>query len=242
MKPAALQRLEMVEIPTVLSKAENSANEQQWGNPGQEYERKFEQLSEDQKLCKLCSDAGLKLVEREQCFKTLETEEGPQMQHSCRENTLPRIEKVTRVRGWIRSKTRIGPVLNMKVCHRDEQYSVEVQVPSLFPENTVSWVRIVNGVDRFVTESMPTAKEEDTTSVKPIAEARPRQKPTVTLTSISIPVLESVWIDIETQRSNDPKCYEVSKAITRLLRHDQSVPRGIDGAIHCNHIIQECRK
>ena len=37
-------------------------------------------------------------------------------------------------------------------------------------------------------------------------------------------------IDIETQQSNDQKCFEVSKAITRLLRHDQSVPRGIDGA------------
>ena len=49
-KPAAPQHLEKVEIPTVLSKAENSTNEQQWGNLRQEYERKFEQLSEDQKL------------------------------------------------------------------------------------------------------------------------------------------------------------------------------------------------
>ena len=54
----------------------------------------------------------------------------------------------------------------------------------LFQDNTVSCVRIVNGVDRYVTESMLTAKEENTASVKPIAEARPRQKPTVTLTSI----------------------------------------------------------
>ena len=66
-------------IPTVLSKAENSTNEQRWRNLRQEYQRKFEQLSEDQKLSKLCSDAGLKLVEREQYFKTLGTEEGQQM-------------------------------------------------------------------------------------------------------------------------------------------------------------------
>ena len=88
---------------------------------------------------------------------------------------------------------------------------------------------------------MPTAKEENTASGKPIAKARPRQKPKVTLTSISIPVREREWIDIKTQRSHDQKCYEVSKAITRLLRHDQTVPRGIDGAIHCNDIIGECR-
>ena len=78
--------------------------------------------------------------------------------------------------------------------------------------------------------------------MKPIAKARPRQKPTVTLTSVSIPVRERIWIDIETQRSHDHKCYEVSKAITRLLRHDQSVPRGSDGAIHYSDIIDECRK
>ena len=77
-----------------------------------------------------------------------------------------------------------------KVCYHDERYSIEVQVPSLFQDNTVSWVRIVNGVDKYVTESMPTAKEEDIASVKPIAKARPRRKPTVTLTSVSISVLE----------------------------------------------------
>ena len=200
-KPAEPDHLEKVEILTNLSIAENSSNAQQRRNLVQEYERKFEQLSEDQKLSKLCSDAGLKLVERGQYFYTLETEEGQEMQHLCREYTMPRNEKETRVIGWIRKNTRIGPVLNITVCYRDEQYSVEVQVPSLFQDDTVSWVRIVNGVDRYVTESMPTTKEEDTASVKPIA-----------------------------------------KTITRLLRHDQSAPRGIDGAIHCSDIQEECRK
>ena len=100
----------------------------------------------------------------------------------------------------------------------------------------------MSGVDKYVTESMLTTKEEDIASVNPIAKARPRQKPTVTLTSVSIPVLERKWIDIETQRSNDQLCFAVSKAITRLLRDDQSIPRGSDGAIHCNDIIEECRK
>ena len=34
----------------------------------------------------------------------------------------------------------------------------------------------------------------------------------------------------------------MSKAITRLLRHDQTVHRGSDGAIHNNDIIDQCRK
>ena len=100
----------------------------------------------------------------------------------------------------------------------------------------------MNGVDKYVTEPMLTNKEEDIVSVKPIAKGRPRQKPTETLTSVSIPVLERKWIDIETPRSHDQKCYEVSKAMIRLLRHDQSVPRGSDGAIQYNDIVEECRK
>ena len=67
-KPAALEHLEKIEIPTDLSIAEHSTKAQQRGNLVQEYERKFEQLSEDQKLSKLCSDTGLKLVEQGQYF------------------------------------------------------------------------------------------------------------------------------------------------------------------------------
>ena len=184
------------------------------------------------------------LVEQGPYFYTLDKQEGQQMQHLCWEYTMPRSEKGTGMRGWILKNTRIGPVLNIKVwvCYHDDRYNIEVQKPSLFQDNTVSWVRIVNGVDKYVTESMLTKKEEDIASVKPIAKARPRQKPTVTLTSVSIPVLEREWIDIETQRSHDHKCYAVSKATSRLLRHDQSVPRGRDVAIHCSDIIEECRK
>ena len=163
------------------------------------------------------------------------------MQHLRREYTMPRNEKGTRVRGWIRKDKRIGPVLNIKVCYCHELYRIEVPVPSLFQDDTASWVRIVNGVDRYVTESMPTAKEEDIASEKPIAKARPTQKPTVTLISVSVPVLERKWIDIQTQRSHDQKCYRVSTAITRFLRHDEPVPRGSDEAIHNSDIIQECR-
>ena len=80
-------------------------------------------------------------------------------------------------------------------------------IPSLFKDNTVCWVGIVNGVDRYVTESMLTKEKEDIASGKPTAKARPRQKLTVTFTSVSIPVLEKKWIDIETHRSHDHKCF-----------------------------------
>ena len=112
-KPAAPNHLEKIDIPTDLSIAENSTGAQQRRNLVQEYKRKFEQLPEDQTLSQLCSDAGLKLVAQGQCFYTLFTEEGQQMQHWCREYTMPRNEKETRIRGWILKNTWIGTVLNI---------------------------------------------------------------------------------------------------------------------------------
>ena len=49
---AAPKHLETMEILTDLFIAQNSTNVQQWRNLEQEYKRKFEHLSEDQKLSK----------------------------------------------------------------------------------------------------------------------------------------------------------------------------------------------
>ena len=115
----------------------------------------------------------------------LDTKEGKQMQHLCREYTMPRNEKGTSTRGCILENMRIRHVLNMKVCYHTDQYSIEVQIPSLFEDNWASWVRIVIGVDEYVTESMLTETQEDVASGKPTAKTRPRKKPTATLTSVS---------------------------------------------------------
>ena len=57
-----------------------------------------------------------------------------------------------------------------------EEFSFEVQVQSLFQDQTVSWIRIVNGIDKFVREAMP-IQEEEKGSEKPAAKARPILKP-----------------------------------------------------------------
>ena len=61
-KPAANEDLESMEIPTELSVADPHTNAEFQGNLLQDFEHKFEQLPEDQKLSKLCCDAGLKIV------------------------------------------------------------------------------------------------------------------------------------------------------------------------------------
>ena len=129
-----------------------------------------------------------------------------------------------------------------KVCYHDNRYRIEVQLPCRFEDNTASWVRIMNGVDRYLTEPRLTEKEEDIASGKPLQKQDQDRCPQGRLTSVSFSFLERKWIDIETQRSHDQKCCWVSKASTRLLRHDQTVPRGSDGAIHYSDIIEECRR
>ena len=123
-KLEASDHLETKEIP-----AGTNTNEQQRGNLVQDYERRFEQLLEDQKLSKLHSDAGLRIVEK--YFFTLDTEEGDRMQHLCREYTMPRCEKKTRAKGWILKNTRIGPVLDITVCRQEDRYSIGFLIDSV---------------------------------------------------------------------------------------------------------------
>ena len=153
----------------------------------QDHERRFEQISDDQKLSKLFSDAGLRVVEKEQYFFTLDTEEGDS-NFLCREYTMPRCEKKTRAKGCILKNTRIGPVLDIKVCCRDVGHSIEVLIESLFRDRTASWVRTVSGIGKYVTEAMQPKEEEHRASGRLVAKARPQLKPAVTLSSVSMPV------------------------------------------------------
>ena len=128
-------------------------------------------------------------------------------QSSCREFTTPRDEEGTRVKGWVQSNVRFGPVLDIKVCNHNGRYSIEVQVKSLFQDQTVSWIRIVNGIDKFVREAMP-IHEEENASGKPAAKARPILKPSSTSDVNFTPVGQRKWMDIETQESNDPVAFK----------------------------------
>ena len=53
---------------------------------------------------------------------------------------------------WIQSNVRFGPVSDIKVCNQYGRYSTEVQVQSLFQDQTVSGIGIVNCIDKFVRE------------------------------------------------------------------------------------------
>ena len=74
-----------------------------------------------------------------------------------------------------------------------KRYGIEIVVDSLFRDTTVSWVRIVNEVNKYVTETSETTSldyVEHRVTGKLVAKAKSQPKLTVTLSPISIPVHE----------------------------------------------------
>ena len=70
---------------------------------------------------------------------------------------------------------------------------------NLFRDRTCSWVRIVNGINKYVietSEEIPLASVGERSTGQPFAKARPRPTPTLTLSSVSIPFYERKWIDV----------------------------------------------
>ena len=137
-------------IPTEIANANatsQSSTSLAQGNLLQEYFKKFAECPDDQKLSKLCKDAGfLKEIENGQFFITIE--EGSEvMQTACREYTQPRNLTTSRPRGWIRSHTKIGPVLDVKLYPHEGRHCIDIMIESLFKDRTVSRVRIVNGTN-----------------------------------------------------------------------------------------------
>ena len=77
---------------------------------------------------------------------------------------------------------------------------------------------------------------------KPVAKARPKQT-SMTITSSStttLPYHLRVWIDVE-PGPYDKSCFEVSRKMIRLLRHDASVLREEGGAVEYRILAQMFR-
>ena len=118
----------------------------------QQYGERVEKLSQQDKLSKFVMDAGLlNIVEKGQYFMTKDTAYFKQFYAvECREYTLPRDEESSQPKGWIQGNTKIGPVLEVATCCLHGQYGVEIRISSLNRDNTLSWVRISHGSNKFV--------------------------------------------------------------------------------------------
>ena len=128
----------------------------------QKYQERVDKLSQQNREIKFCTDAGfLTTVEIGQYFMTEDTEEFSQFTDSvaCREYTLPRDEKSSDTKGWIRGNTKIGPVLEVTTSYLQGKHGVEIRIESINKDNSHSWVRIFHGLNKLVTDL--SNKEDD---------------------------------------------------------------------------------
>ena len=124
------------EFPTANQFLQTDAEVQ--GNLMREYEHKFADLLEQEKLTKLCSNAGFsKNIEKGQFFTTPDDDTHDddtlvKLMGSCQEFTLLRSDESSQMKGCIRGNTKIGPVLEVMVCYHQGRYGVEIKIESLF--------------------------------------------------------------------------------------------------------------
>ena len=86
-------------------------------------------------------------------------------------------------------------------------------------------------------EEIPVASVENMGTGKSVAKARPQPTPTLTLSPVSVPYLERKSMDFEPGKFSQG-CFEVSKFMIRLLRHDDSVHREEDGVVRFDDLAE----
>ena len=193
----------------------------------------MEKLPQPDQLKKVCTDAGfLKTVEVGQYFMTKHTDEFLQFAAPvrCREYTLPRDDKSTDPTGWIQGNTKIGPVLEVTTSYLQGKHGVEIRIESVNKDNSHSWVRISDGLNKLVTDLIDKKyddNEQETSTTKTEvfafasrskAEAQPIRPSTTCSSSRTIHILARKWIDIEPGAQFD-QAYPVAKRTNTLLGH-----------------------
>ena len=113
---------------------------------------KLNRLTPENKLSKFCKEAGfLRVVEVGQYFVTSNASEFQQTV-ACREYTLPRDDKASQPKRWIRGNTSIGPVLEVTTSFQHFKYGVEIRIESVNKDNSLSWGIISYGTIRYVND------------------------------------------------------------------------------------------
>ena len=116
----------------------------------QMYKERVDRLPQPDRVIKICTDARfLTTVEVGQYFMTEDTEEFSQFTEpvACREYTLPRDEKSSDPKGWVRGNTKIGHVLEITTSYLQSKYGVEIRIESINKDNSHSWVRISTWIE-----------------------------------------------------------------------------------------------
>ena len=107
----------------------------------------------------------MRVVEVGQYFVTRDAGEFQQTV-ACREYTLPRDDKASQPKGWIRGNMRIGPVLEVTTSVQHFKYGIEIRIESVNKDNSHSWVRISYGTVKYVNDYIKDDTEKSCRSTR----------------------------------------------------------------------------
>ena len=150
---------------------------------------------------------------------------------------LPRDEKSSDPKGWIRGNTKIGPVLEATTSYLQGKYGVKLRIGSVNTDNSHSWVRISYGLNKLVTDlnnKDQDDNEQETSEMqfedyalksnarafasRSKAEAKPQRRTSACSSTRTVPFEERTWTDVE-PGDYSHIAYPVSKRLSTLLRH-----------------------
>ena len=162
---------------------------------------------------------------------------------------MPRDEKSSDPKVWIRGNTKIRPVLEVTTSYLQGKYGVGIRIMSVNKDNSHSRVRISHGLNKLVTD-LSNNKEDDNNeqetsemqfedyalklnasdfASRSKAKAKPRRHTSVYSSTRTVPIGERIWTDIEPGTQSN-LAYLVAKRLTTLLRHGELAGQE-DGAI-----------
>ena len=99
----------------------------------QQHIQQIESLSPENRLSKFCKEAGfVRVVEVGQYSVTRDAGVFKQLQTmACREYTLPRDDKASQRKRWIRGNMRVGPILEVTTSFQHFKYGIEIRIKSV---------------------------------------------------------------------------------------------------------------
>ena len=204
----------------------------------QKYQERVERPSRQNRVMKICIDAGFLItVDVGQYFITKDTEKFSQFHAvACREHILPRDERRTEPKGWIRWNTKIVPVLEVKTRYLQGKLGVEIRIESVRKDNSHSWVRISHGFNKLVTDLIDEEYDDNELETSEMqfeeyalktdvpgfasrskARAKPQRRTSACSSTRSVPICERAWTDVE-PGTYSHIAFPVSKQLSTLLR------------------------
>ena len=127
----------------------------------QQYIQQVESLSPENRVSKICKEAGFMSVESGQYFVTKDTSDFRQFHSAaCREYTLLRDDPASQPKGWVQGNMRIGLVLEVTTSFQHFKYGIEIRIESVNQDSSHFWVRISYGKVKYVIDSI-----EDNTEI-----------------------------------------------------------------------------